>query len=271
MPRQVRRQDMRPSAGQESGAAVSPAGDGFSLREPWPDRFAKAPLPNPYDSPGRYEAFSYSGAAGLLMNLNHRFLELGIKSSDNHRVLDVGGMAMPHWHWMNLEKTESYYFLGDPAHFDKLTIPESLRGAEVRALDYRDESLSAIPPDLTRIVASHVLEHIRDPEEAILLWCRHLRRDGVLSIAIPCDPGWTWRLLQHISSRSAIAELGFADKRERDLFQSRDHVTSASNILKVMRFYFRKMHVIWFPTMVPVIDFNALCIIRASMKDFYRL
>lgn len=250
-------------------SAAAPPPVDSSGGEPGRSRFDKATLPDVYGHREHYEAFSYSGAAGLLMNLNHRLMERGIAPSQNEHVLDVGGTAMPHWHWMNLDETRSYYFLDDPANLHRQAIPSALEHADVQAFHYADPgALEAIPQTLTRVVASHVLEHIGDPEEALLSWCRLLRDDGVISIAIPCDPGWTWRLLQHISYRSAAGTLGFTSRRERDLFQARDHVTSASNILKVVRYYFPEARITWFPSFVPVIDLNALCIISASMKSY---
>lgn len=235
------------------------------------DRFEAARLPDVYDSPEGYERFSYSGAAGLLMRLNHRLMERGIRPRDNERVLDVGGLSMPHWHWMDSTRTRSYVFVGDPRHFEHVQVPETLRGADISVVDHRSpDHLESLEPGLTRVVASHVLEHVQDPEHAMLSWCRLLREDGKLSIALPCDPGWAWRLLQHLSYRSAVRTLGFSSRRERDLFQSRDHVTPASNVLKILRYYFKRLDVVWFPALVPVMDFNVLCIVQASMRDYYK-
>ena len=51
-----------------------------------------------------------------------------------------------------------------------------------------DPDLANVGSCFTRIVASHVLEHIQQPEEAIRLWASLLADGGVISIAIPCDP-----------------------------------------------------------------------------------
>ena len=45
-----------------------------------------------------------------------------------------------------------------------------------------------------RIIISHCLEHILSPEEFIFEMMSKLKKGGVLSIALPTDPGFAWRL-----------------------------------------------------------------------------
>ena len=45
-----------------------------------------------------------------------------------------------------------------------------------------------------RIIISHCLEHILSPEEFIIEMMSKLKKGGVLSIALPTDPGILWRL-----------------------------------------------------------------------------
>ena len=45
-----------------------------------------------------------------------------------------------------------------------------------------------------RIIISHVLEHIPDPEYFLKDMMSKLKKNGILSIALPCDPGFLWRV-----------------------------------------------------------------------------
>ena len=45
-----------------------------------------------------------------------------------------------------------------------------------------------------RVIISHCLEHILEPEKFTEEMVRVMKKGGVLSIALPCDPGLLWRL-----------------------------------------------------------------------------
>ena len=211
----------------------------------------------------------YSGASGVLMKASHRWMERGIKSEQNARVLEVGGGGMPHYYWMNSARTETYTVSDKIAlHLTKMELFRKEIPSRIHFLlhDFdRDPSLETVEGNYTRVIASHVLEHIPDPERAILKWASLLATDGVLSIAIPCDPGWLWRLGQIFAFRGYQMQVTF---QEYDLVMSREHINSVQRILKIIRYYFRAPKVNWFPLMVPIVDVNFVCIINVKASDF---
>jgi predicted SAM-dependent methyltransferase len=119
----------------------------------------------------------------------------------------------------------------------------------------------------TRIIASHVWEHVSDPEIALLKWHSMLEDDGLLTIAIPCDPGLFLRTGQLISRRKAKSIMGIS-KQVYDLQMAREHKNSAQNLVKIFRYYCPNGKIKLFPLIIPIIEFNLFCIITAKKIRF---
>ena len=224
---------------------------------------AKAELKDIYQG---YDEFMHTGLVGVFMDINHRLLNLGVKQECNTNVLEIGGGAKFHLDWLDGSRIESY------------TVSERRRVLEASSrhrtpnekvvFHYVDEdpAYAELNRKYSRIVASHVLEHIPDPEAVILKWSSMLDDDGVISVAIPCDPGWAWRTLQLITS-SKVKKVHGITARERDLLVSREHINAAQPLLRIFRYYFENLKVVWFPALVPVVDFNLVCFIQARRRD----
>ena len=184
----------------------------------------------------------YSGATGVMLRASHVLMERGITPEQNRNVFEVGGGAMPHFAWMDVSKTEDLTISDDlgahqkPLSELKLKVPPSVR---LHLHDFtQDPNFSKLNGNFSRILASHVLEHIPDPEGAIRLWASLLSSEGLMSIAIPCDPGWLCRFGQIYSHKTNHPKLTFA---EYDLLLSREHVNSTQRLLKILRYYFSEI------------------------------
>ncbi len=214
-----------------------------------------------------YEEYVYSGAAGFAMSLGHRALDLGVEARFNRRILEIGGAVKPHFSWMRRQEIESYVISDTTPLLEKLgQRPDLPAWTHVHHFD-EDPGLATLEGDFTRILASHVLEHIPNPEEAILRWCGLLAPDGLLSIALPCDPGWAWRAGQLVTMRKAMRLNGIT-KREKDLIMAREHVNAPQRLLAILRYYFESPRVLWLPALVPVVDLNLICVVQAHRADF---
>jgi phosphatidylethanolamine/phosphatidyl-N-methylethanolamine N-methyltransferase len=60
-----------------------------------------------------------------------------------------------------------------------------------------------------RLIATCVLAHLGNPETALLEWKRVVREGGVISIYVPCEPGFLLRFLQSVVTRPKQKKLGF--------------------------------------------------------------
>ena len=54
---------------------------------------------------------------------------------------------------------------------------------DATSLNYPDDSFD-------RLIATHVLEHLPNPVSVLSEWNRVVRPDGIISIVLPCDPGF---------------------------------------------------------------------------------
>jgi hypothetical protein len=216
-----------------------------------------------------YAEALYSGATGMVMRASHRMMERGIAPAQNANVLEIGGGGMPHLGWMDTAQLRRFTVSDRMAlHGGTMARLEAEWGARVEILRHdfdADPELATLPGGYSRIVASHVLEHVAEPEWALLRWTALLAPDGVLSLALPCDPGWMWRLGQVMGYRRAALGIDFA---EYDLVMSREHVTPVQRVLKLARYYFGRAGLRWFPSAVPVVDFNLVCAITLARRDF---
>ena len=134
-------------------------------------------------------------------------------------------------------------------------------GAAKRTLDPRVELLKVegitLPFDddtVDRLVATHVLEHVPMPHLALAEWARVVKPGGVISIILPCDPGFAWRLGRHFGPRQQAESAGLP----YDYFMAREHVNSIFTLRELLRFHFPKGEHTWWPLRLPSADLNLI-------------
>lgn len=218
-----------------------------------------------------YDDYLYTGLQGFVMRRNHRILSRDVDAGTNRKILEIGGGAKLHGALVDLAGVEEYWVSDAQAVFDEhpdggvgtADIPLRKHYADADP-DYRE--LFESGHRFSRIIASHVWEHVRDPEGYLLKWVDLLEDDGQIDIAIPCDPGWTWRLGQLVGKRKAIETYGMTS-REIDLKMTREHVNPCQNLIRIMKYY-ANSEVRYFPTRVPITDMNLFVFFRARKGDF---
>ena len=122
-------------------------------------------------------------------------------------------------------------------------------------LEYPDNSFD-------RLIATHVLEHIYQPHLAIKEWARVIKNGGTLSILIPTDPGFAWRLGRRLGPRRNAVANGIA----YDYVMAREHVNSCSNLIAILRHYFEKPTELWWPFPLASVDINLFYAFHAVIK-----
>jgi len=214
-----------------------------------------------------YEDYLYTGAQGFIMKQNHRILSKNIPSNLNRKILDIGGGSKPHVSIINLKEV-SEYWVSDSYHVFKKN--KSLEKIKIKKHIYEDdpgyEYFHKNNIKFSRIIASHVLEHVDYPEKELLKWVQLLDKDGQLDIAIPCDPGWAWRIGQLIGRKKAIQTYKMSSEAI-DLMMTREHVNSCQNLVRIIKYYTNSKGT-YFPFHIPLIDINLIIFFRLKKSDF---
>ncbi|MCK4785463.1 MAG: hypothetical protein KAV87_17050, partial [Desulfobacteraceae bacterium] len=93
-------------------------------------------------------------------------------------------------------------------------------------------------------------------------WDRVVRPGGVISIALPCDPGLLWRLGRHLGPRRSAQKIGLP----YDYLIAAEHINSIFNLVVFIRHHFGVLTESWYPARLPVPDLNLfyICHIRTT-------
>jgi phosphatidylethanolamine/phosphatidyl-N-methylethanolamine N-methyltransferase len=204
---------------------------------------------------GKYEQANYGRSlAGFVMRKSHPLVERHFGSGVHFsRVLEVGAGSGIHLRYVQHSFDE--YWLTDSSTSMLVKAREAHQAPEKVKVSVEDASrLSFGDASFDRVIATHVLEHIYRPHEVLREWVRVLRRGGVLSLVLPCDPGLLWRLGRSLGPRRRATTNGLA----YDYVMAREHVNSINNLVVLIRYYFDRTHEIWWPTRIPLSDVNLI-------------
>lgn len=209
---------------------------------------------------------NYTGLAKLIYFFNHKLLELGFsKKIYNKHIIEIGGGAQPHIHYMDIKNISSYTIV-DSIKYKKniLLLKKKYKNIKFNFLDYRKKIKKK---NYTRLIASHTFEHMNNFEKDFINLMKCLNRRSLISIALPCDPGILWRLLQLIYYYKQKKNYGWRSMREKDLSHARDHCTPVQNITKILNYYFFNIKKFYFPFLVPSINLNIFLILQLKLKN----
>ena len=165
-------------------------------------------------------------------------------------------------------KSIKEYTIVDDIKYKKsiLELSKKYKKISFKFINYKRFKLSK--KKYTRLIASHSFEHFNNFEKNFLKLLPSLKFDSILSIALPCDPGIAWRLLQYLYYFKQKKTYGWKTFKEKDLSHSRDHCTPVQNIQKVISYYFRNTKNFFFPFIIPSINLNIFLIIQTKIKYF---
>lgn len=216
------------------------------------------PLPD-YDEMVRnwlsnYDAANYEGGlSAYVLRETHCLVEKPFSNMIHiSQVLEVGAGTLAHLPFVR-HRFDRYI----ASDFDEAV----LEAASNRALPHGVELMkldgAALPfenDSFDRLIATHVLEHVPYPHKAVEEWVRVLKPGGVLSIILPCDPGWAWRMGRMLGPRRQAQAAGLP----YDYYMAREHVNSIFNLRELLKFHFPRREVVWWPFRIPVPDINLI-------------
>lgn len=228
----------------------------------------KAKLPNKVYKNNNYQKATYTGLSKFLYFLNHKLLDFNVDEKYNKHILEVGGGAKPHIYYMNTKTIESYTIVDDIIFKTKLKkLKKVYKNIKFNFIDYKKIKFNKSKFKYSRLISSHTFEHFNEFEEDFIKLINLIDRKGIVSIALPCDPGLIWRFLQYISYFKQKKFYGWKKLNEKDLDDARDHLTSAQNIIKVINYYFPLNKKLFFPFIIPIVEFNIFLFIQIKLSN----
>lgn len=216
---------------------------------PIPDKSSHDSYISGYD-----ELNSTKTLASHFLSTSHRIME---KTIDSHlrfsKVLEVGAGTGEHLRFVKHDYDQYYLtdqseeMLASARRKYKLVPNEKLlfEKQDASKLTYRDEFFD-------RLIATHVLEHLQNPVAVLQEWHRLVRKGGLISIVLPCDPGMLWRLGRHVGPRRNARQLGI----EYDYLMATEHINSIYNLVVLIRYHFPQAREVWYPAKLPLPDLN---------------
>lgn len=214
-----------------------------------------------------YKKVNYTGISKYLYFINHKLLDLFVNKKYDKHIIEIGGGAHSHIEYMDLKNIRTYTIV-DSAKFKKtiFELQKKYPNITIKFIDYKKKFL--FKKKFTRMIASHSFEHFERFEENFLSLLNLMKKDALISIALPCDPGVTWRILQYFSYFNQKKYYKWENLREKDLDDARDHITPVQNILKIINYYFNSTKKIFFPFLLPLIEINIFLILQIKLKNF---
>ena len=204
-----------------------------------------------------------STLAGRLLQKSHRLLESTLPAgSRSGRVLEVGAGSGHHYAYVQRDGIE--YVMSD-ADDGMLALARTRHAAQVASgglvIEKQDACRLTYPDgSFDRLIATHVLEHIPNPVAVLREWNRVVRKDGLISLVLPCDPGLAWRIGRSFGPRRNSSKLGLP----YDYMQAAEHINPIFNLVVFIRHHFEDVSELWYPARVGLPDINLfyVCHIR---------
>ena len=210
----------------------------------------------------QYDAANYSkGMVGYVMRRGHEILDRTANYDTTSSIIEIGAGSGVHLSFV--KRPFSRYVLTDGSD-DMLTQARTKHAAR-QNVEFQKEnatSLSVADSSFDRLIATHVLEHLPEPHRVLREWNRVVRPGGTISLILPCDPGFAWRLGRHFGPRARGESAGLP----YDYFEAREHINPILNLTAFIDYYFDQVERFWWPLRIPSSDINLLYIAHIKVK-----
>jgi ubiquinone/menaquinone biosynthesis C-methylase UbiE len=207
-----------------------------------------------------YKSVTNEGAIGIVSKLVHYSLENWPYSisthkqnkpnllRENYKVLEVGAGHGQHVKYVkkfftSYTQTDFRPDLIEASNIDNVITSRESVNAE--SLPYENDSFE-------RVIATCLLIHLKEPEEAVKEWIRVLKPGGSITAYIPNEPGLLLRFLQSISTRRKQKKLGIPAK----YLHYKEHPYSYPYLVTILRQNSKQVHFRKFPFIFGPWDLN---------------
>jgi phosphatidylethanolamine/phosphatidyl-N-methylethanolamine N-methyltransferase len=131
------------------------------------------------------------------------------------------------------------------------------KNKNIKYFYYDDNKIQFKKNYFDRIIISHTLEHIPFPEKFLKSVLKTLKKGGVVSISLPTDPGFLWRLGRFYNKIFNIKKNLNLDNLEYDYMNAIEHINSIYNLVSIIRYDFKnKVKENFLPFKIKILDLN---------------
>jgi len=182
----------------------------------------------------KYNTHMYTGILGFVMRYCHRQLENFNREKKYSKVLEIGAGNAPHIDYLKHDYDE--YFIAETSSY---AIEFYKEMKNIKAYSYDGVNLPFEDNFFDRIIISHSLEHIIEPEKFLFKMMSKLKAGGVLSISLPTDPGLLWRLGRLIIKYFISKKTLNISKEEYEYINATEHINSIFNLISLIKYNFK--------------------------------
>ena len=200
----------------------------------------------------KYNTHLYTGLLGFAMRYCHRQLENFNRKKKYSKVLEVGAGSAPHIGYLKHDYDE--YFIAETSSNVQEFYKEK---KNIKAYSYDGVNLPFEDNFFDRIIISHCLEHINNPEKFLFEMMSKLKEGGVLSISLPTDPGHLWRLGRLFIKYFIVKKTYNISKEEYEYINATEHINSIFNLISLIRYNFKnQIDESFLPFKIKLVDMN---------------
>ena len=204
-----------------------------------------------------YLDYVYSGFFGYLMKKSHEKMESNIsKNLKIKKILEIGGGFSPHINFISQKNAE--YTNLDLKSVTGLNKFYKKKYKNIKFKYYDGKKIPFRKNSFDRIIISHCLEHILDPETFLNETLRVTKKGGIISIALPCDPGIMWRMGRFFQKIFYINKIKMKDY---DYKMAKEHVNSIFNLIPIIKTKFKIIRKTYYPFNLNLVDINLFYIV----------
>tara|TARA_B110000483_G_C18104820_1_gene507306 strand:+ start:88 stop:759 length:672 start_codon:yes stop_codon:yes gene_type:complete len=193
----------------------------------------------------------YKGISGFFFKDAHRKLEIDIPENHSYKILEIGPGMFPHHSYISDTKIDKYYFFEKNKASVKFLKKKYKNNNKINIID----NLENYNFLFDRIILSHVLEHIHDPEAFLNKVYKKLKKNGYMSITLPCDPGLLWDIGREFTFYNYWKKNKIL-KEEYYFHMSLEHVNSVRNLRRILQYKYNVIKETFLPFKIKIFGLN---------------
>ena len=208
----------------------------------------------------KYSSYQDTGSVGMMMKICHTGLDDNrfVRNIGNDSIiLEIGAGSSPHFEYLK-HSFKKYFFLENSIFSIKYLKKKYKKNKKIYYKYYKNKNIPFKNNYFDRIIISHVLEHIPDPEFYLDEMFKKLKKNGIMSIALPSDPALLWRIGRFFLKIFKVKKKLKISKIEYDYMIATEHINSIFNLLSIIRFKYKKniINEQYLPFKIKLLDLN---------------